>query len=474
MSRYLFRERNSYTIIKQLVSLDRSKIYQDLWRLSWPVMAFMIFQTTLELVDLFWVGKLGTAAVAALSLSNSVFWMLFTFCEIITISTLALVARYRGAGDDEGVKTVTRHSFWMAVMLSAVVMLLVFGLGDLFISFFQVEQEVHEMALLYLQVIGISFIFAYCGMALGSVLQGVGDTRTPMAILVGTNIINIILDPILIFGWLGFPAMGILGAAVATLFSRVIGFAVMLYIVHSGKISPSKLKVEGIFTAKLQPAYLKRIIQIGTPACLQATTRPLTGLLMMWIVALFGTEAIAAFGIGMRMLGFSFIIVSGLMVGTSTMVGQSLGARLKSLTAEITQKAMVIGLVIQGAMAALYFFAAPLIIRFFTDDPGVIEMGTAYLRIISPGLLLLGPFSVIEAVFKGSGHTVPPMAGALIANWIIKIPLAYLLALPLGLNTNGVYWAITASIVAELILLVIWYRRRGWLHREIRVPAAGK
>ena len=460
--------------MKQLVFLDQSKIYQDLWRLSWPVITFMIFQTTFELVDLYWVGRLGTAAVAALSLSNSIFWMLFTFCEIITISTLALVARYRGAGDEAGVKTVARHSFWLAVILSGVVISLVFGLGNLFISLFNVEADVHGMALLYLQVIGVSFFFAYCGMALGSVLQGVGDTRTPMAVLVITNIINIVLDPILIFGWLGFPALGILGAAAATLLARVIGFAVLLYILLSGKVSPSKLKVEGLLTRKLQMPYLKRILQIGAPACLQATTRPLTGLLMMWLVALFGTEAIAAFGIGMRMLGFAFIIVSGLIVGTSTMVGQSLGASLKDLTAEITRKAMTISTVIQGVMAAFYFLAAPLIISFFAADPGVIEMGTAYLRIISPGLLLLGPFTVIEAVFKGSGHTVPPMASALIANWIIKIPFAYLLALPLALGTDGVWWAITISIVTELILLIVWYRRRGWMYREIRVLAPGK
>ena len=457
--------------MKQLVSLDRSKIYLDLWRLSWPVIAFMVLQTTLEVADLFWVGKLGTSAVAALSLSNSIFWMIFTFCEIITISTLALVSRYRGAGDEAGIKTVARHSFWLAAILSAVVVSLIFGLGNLFISFFDVEPEVHNMALIYLRVIGASYIFTYCGMALGAVLQGVGDTYTPMLILGSTNIINIVLDPILIFGWFGAPAMGIMGAAAATLFSRVIGFSALLYILLSGRISPARLKVEGLFTEKPQPAYVKRILQIGGPACLQATTRPVTGLLMMWIVALFGTEAIAAFGIGMRMLGFAFIIVTGLMVGISTMIGQSLGARLKELTAEITRKAMAIGLVIQGVTGVLYFLAAPLIVRFFTDDPGVIAMGTAYLKIIAPGLLLLGPFTVIEAVFKGSGYTVPPMAGALIANWLIKIPFAYVLALPLGLNTNGVWWAITASIAVELILLVFWYRRRGWMHREIRVVA---
>jgi putative MATE family efflux protein len=452
-----------------LLALEPKKIYHDLWRLSWPVMTFMVFQTTMELVDLFWVGKLGTSAVAALSLSNSLFWMLFTFAEIVNSATLSLTARYRGACDSGGVATVARHSFWLAMALSVLIVALVFGLGDKFISMYRVEAEVHGLALLYLRVIGVSFIFVYIAMALGSCLQGVGDTRTPMIVLIITNIINMILDPLLIFGLLGFPALGVLGAALATLLARVIGFAAILYVILSGRVSPSRLKVTGLFSTKLQRAYCRRMIQIGLPASLQAMTRPITGLLMMWIVAIFGTGAIAAFGIGLRLLGLSFIIISGLTVGTATMVGQSLGAALKQLTIEIIKKAMVLAAVIQGAMAAACFIAAPWIIGFFAGDPAVLQMGTAYLRIIAPALLIMGPFHVIEAVFRGSGNTVPPMASALIANWIIKIPCAFFLALRLGLGPNGVWWAITISVFVELALLLYWYRRKQWIHREIRV-----
>lgn len=118
-------------------------------------------------------------------------------------------------------------------------------------------------------------------------------------------------------------------------------------------------------------------------------------------------------------------------------------------------------------MASLSFFAAPLIIKLFTGDTEVIDAGVSYLQIIAPGLLLLGPFTVIEAVFKGSGHTLPPMVSAIITNWIIKIPCAYLLAMVIG--TNGVWWAITISILAELLFLLFWFRRVHWLYKEIRV-----
>lgn len=457
--------------LQKLVSLDEKRIYQDLWRLSWPVMIFMVFQTTLELVDLYWVGYLGTAAVAALSMSNNLFWMLFTFSDIITISTLALTARHRGAGDSKSIAAVARHSFWLATTISVVVTILIVAFSDTFISLYDVEPEVHEMAVLYLIVIGISMLFAYSGMALGAVLQGVGDTRTPMVVLVITNVINIVLDPILIFGLAGAPKLGILGAAVATLLARVVGFFTILYIVVSGKISPSRLKITGLFQLQFQIAYFKKIFEIGLPAFMQTLTRPLTGLVMMWLVAFFGTPAIAAFGIGQRILGLAFIFLSGLTVGTSTMIGQSLGAGLRALTTKIIGKAMVLSLVVQAGMTALCFFGAPLIVGLFSHDPAAIELGASFLKIIAACMIPMGPFHIIDAVFKGSGYTIPSMVSALAANWLIKLPAAYLLALPLNMGTDGIWWSVSISVLVELLILLPWYRRGGWAQREIRVRA---
>ncbi len=457
--------------MEKLVSLEENRIYQDLWRLSWPVMTFMVFQTTLELVDLYWVGYLGTQAVAALSMANNLFWMLFTFSDIISISTLALTARYRGAGDTGNIAVVARHSFWLASFISVVVTVFILVFSDSFVSLYGVEAEVHEMAVLYLWVIGISMFFAYTGMALGATLQGVGDTRTPMVILVITNIINIVLDPILIFGLLGAPKLGILGAALATLLARAAGFAVILYIVLTGKISPSRLKVPDLFKIQFQFAFFKKIVEIGLPAFMQTLTRPLTGLVLMWLVALFGTPAIAAFGIGQRLLGLAFIFLSGLTVGTSTMIGQSLGAGRDALTYKIINKAMVLSLAVQTVMAALSFLAAPFIVGLFTRDSAAIELGVGYLRIISACMIPMGPFHIFDAVFKGSGYTIPPMISALAANWVLKLPLAYLLALPLNLGTDGIWWAISISVLAELLILLPWYRRGDWSRREIRIGA---
>ena len=455
--------------MENLVTLKREKIYEDLWRLSWPVMVFMVFQTTLELVDLFWVGYLGTEAVAALSLSNNLFWMLFTFSDLISIATLALTARYRGAGDTKSVTVVVKHSFWLAAVISIIVTILVLAFGNSFIALYNAEPQVHEMAVTYLKIVGASMFFAYVGMAMGSSLQGIGDSRTPMIILVITNIINIVLDPILIFGLASAPKMGITGAAVATLLARAVGFLVMLYILLSGKISPTRLRVPDLFRLRFQFAYFRRIIEIGLPAFMQTLTRPLTGVVLMWLVALFGTNAIAAFGIGMRVLGLAFIFLSGLTLGTSTLIGQSLGATKQSLTKEIIRKAMVLSLSVQMIMTVILFGLAGPIVGLFTHEAAALELGTSYLKIISACMIFLGPFHIIDAVFKGAGYTVPSMISALLANWVIKLPVAYLLAITLNFGPDGVWWAVSISVLAELLILLPWYHKGDWLRREIRL-----
>ncbi len=460
--------------MKKLVSLEKEKIYHDLWHLSWPVMLFMIFQTTLELVDFFWVGMLGTDALAALSLSHNIFWVLFTLSQLITVSTLSLSSRYRGSGDLKGISLVARHTFWLAVVLSVLVITFIFTLGDYVLSLYQVEPEVHRNALLYLQVAGASFIFLYGSVGLAFCLQGVGDSFTSMGILVFANIINIVLDPFLIFGWLFFPPLGILGAALASLLARAVGFFLILYVVLTGRISSSGLKVPGLFSLRLSGEMFKKMLVIGLPASLQGLTRPVTGAVMMWIVALFGTEAVASFGIGLRLLSFCFILIAGLNMGTATMVGQSLGARLKDLTEEVIGRAMKLALTIQTAMGLIALAAAPTIMGIFAHDPLVIEMGTSYIRMITPALVAMGPLHVIAAVFKGAGNTVPHMLSALVANWLIKIPLAMLFALILNLEVNGVWLAITLSIFAELGFLFLWYRKRDWLYRGMAYRVQGE
>lgn len=452
-----------------LLALKKEKIYSDLWRLSWPVMISMVLHTALGLVDMYWVGKLGITAVASLSLAGNLFFMFINFAEIISIGTIALVARHWGAGEKEEGIRVVHHAFWLGLAISLFFATVLLVFGSQLVNLFRVETALHEMATGYLRITGVGYLFIYTSIAFSSALQGAGDTRTPMLVLLLGNALNMLLDPVFIFGWFGMPAMGVYGAGLATLLSQVFIFLLLFYVVLSGKISPAGLKVKGLFALSFSFTLFKRILKIGVPAAMQASTRPLTGMVLMWLVALFGTEAVAAFGIGARVLGFAFILLVGLMVATSTMVGQSLGAEKKDLSREVARRALLLGLVVQATISILYFVFASAIMGFFGAEGAALTAGVAYLKIISVGLLLGGPLFVLEGVFKGAGDTVPPMFSAIVANWFIKLPCAYLLSIPLGLGSSGIWWSITISIIAELIMLSCYYGQGKWYEKDIRV-----
>lgn len=454
---------------QSLLALKKEKIYSDLWRLAWPVMVSMVLHTALSLVDMYWVGKLGVTAVASLSLAGNLFFMFINFAEIISIGTIALVARHWGAGEKEETMQVVHHSFWLGLAISLFFASVLLTFGSSLVNLFRVETALHQLATGYLRITGVGYLFIYTSIAFSSALQGAGDTRTPMFVLLLGNALNMVLDPIFIFGLMGLPAMGVLGAGWATLLSQVFIFLLLFYIVLSGQISPVRFKLKGLFELSFSAPLLKRILKIGVPAALQASTRPLTGMALMWLVALFGTEAVAAFGIGQRVLGFAFIMLVGLMVATSTMVGQSLGAKKEDLSREVARRAMLVGLVVQACISVLYFVFAATIMTFFGAEGTALTAGISYLKIISVGLFLGGPLFVLEGVFKGAGDTVPPMFSALVANWFIKLPCAYFLSIPLGLGSDGVWWAITVSIIAELITLTYYYSQGKWYHKDIRI-----
>lgn len=450
--------------MKNGVLLSRDNLYTNFWKLSWPVMLAMLLHSSLAVVDAFFVGRLGGEAVAALSLSGNIFWLIFSLSEVINVGTVAMVARYFGAEDRQTVGEIMAHSLWFTVVFALLVAGGLFAGSRSFLEFFDVGPEVISYGTEYLQIMSIGLIFLFVFVVFSASFQGAGDTRTPMKILLVVNGINIILNPLLIFGIGFFPRLEVAGAGVATAFSNLVGLVFVLVKVVKSQLLP----LPPVLGFKLNPEVIKNLVKIGVPAGVQSVSRPLTGMILMWMVALFGNDAVAAFGVGQRTLSYSFILLAGLMVASTTMVGQSLGAKDKELAWEISQKALLMGVTVQGAVALVYFvLAAPIMKVFLPNEPLAVEMGTSYLRITSLGLFVGGWARVLVGVFKGAGDTVPSMVAAFSANWLVKLPVAYLMAIYFDLGTDGVWWAIAISVVFELMMLIYWYFKKKWLEREI-------
>jgi putative MATE family efflux protein len=446
---------------KRLSSVDLSgHLGHAIWRIAWPVMIGQVLYTMLTVVDMFWVGRLGPATVAAVALSGSVLGVLYSLGQVFVVGVLATASRAAGADSRAGVSESLRHGLILALISSAVLAAVGAPLSGMVLRWFGAAPDVVAAGRGYLAILLAVLPGFFAGMVLYSGFQALGDTKTPMLISLATNVVNIVLDPIMIFGWLGFPRMEAAGAAWATIISQSGGLVAMAVILRRRGL----LSLSG----PLRRSAVRTMLDIGVPSGFQAVTRPLTGMLMFGIATRFGTEATAAFGIGLRILSVIFIYLGGFASAGQTLVGQSLGQGRPELAWKAAQRLIFIAALLQLAVMPLIFFFARPLVAVFNSNPDVVRFGSQYLRVLAPMLLVLGFSTAWESAQRGAGATRGPMIAALISNWGIKIPAALVFAGLLGFGVTGIWLGIGASIVAEAGILAIGYYRRHWLHKEVR------
>jgi putative MATE family efflux protein len=422
-------------------------------------MTGQLLYTMLTVVDMFWVGRLGPATVAAVALGGAVLGVLYSVGQVFAVGVLATASRAAGADSRTGVRESLRHGLLLAVAGSIPLAVVGVLLSGNILGWFGAAPDVVTAGRGYLAILLAVLPGFFAGMVLYSGFQALGDTRTPMLVSLATNVVNFVLDPILIFGWLGLPRMGAAGAALATVLSQSGGLVAMAVILRRRGL----LNLRGPVSRDA----CRTILGIGAPAGLQTVTRPLTGMLTMGIVTRFGTEATAAFGIGIRLLQLMYIYLGGLGSAGQTIVGQSLGQQKPDLAMRVSHRVLWIAFLLQLAVMPVLFFLAPVLVRVFNGNPDVVRYGTQYLRVLTPMLIVVGLSTGWESAQRGAGDTKPPMVAALTSNWLIKIPAALLFARVLGLGVIGVWLGIGASIVIEAAILAAGYYRGRWLHKEV-------
>jgi len=408
---------------------------------AWPVALSTLLTQLMTIVDAFWIGRLGVLALAAVGVAGSVFGVLVALSQLVNAPAMAFVARFAGANDRPQAQAALFYGLLLAVSLGVVLALVGIPLSRPIMGLFGANPEVMQVGAPYLMVLFFILPFVYLSACSFTAMQATGDTLTPLLVSAGANVINLLLDPLLIFGWLGFPRLGVLGAGIATAIATLFNVIVALVILN-------RRGLLGVVPPRL--AILVRFLKIGFFAMIQGITRPLTGMVMFYIVGLSGVVAQAAFTVGLRIIGIPFIFITGLTVATQSLVGQYLGARKPLAASRIVRLSGLSGFLLQVILSTLLFLAAGWLVGVFVPGQDeVIRIGSDYLQILAPFLLLL-PFSMVWAGAQyGAGRTLGPALAAVAANWIVKLPLAYLLSRIVGMDTTGVWLAIGASVVVE-------------------------
>lgn len=448
-------------------------IVTSLFRLAIPIVLANVLQSGYQLTDTFWVGRLGGDAVAAVAVSFPITFLLLALGAGLAIAGSTLVAQYWGAGNTMMVNHVAGQTLLLVGLASVVLGIGGYVMAPMILHAMGVTPAVFEGALQFMRISygGLIFIFGFA--MIQALLHGVGVVIAPMLIVLGTVLLNFLLDPLFIFGWGPLPPFGVAGAALATVGTQSLAACVGLTILVSGKFG-IHVRIKNL---KPDPSFIARAFRLGFPASIEQSTRALGITVLTFLVARFGTITIAAYGIGAAILGFVLIPAMGLSIATSTLVGQNLGAGQAERADAIARLGAMIAFVGLSAIGAGVFFWATSLVTFFVPtDPPVVTAAVTFLQIVSPSFGFMGLQLALMGVFRAAGKMLVAMTLALFSQWILQFPLAYILSMHTSLGPNGLWWAFPISNILVAIAAIIWFLRGDWkttrLTEEERLTAS--
>ncbi len=446
-------------LLKQSHKLDLTEgnTIRSIWTLAFPMMLGNILQTGFNVVDMIWVGRLGPEAIASVAMSGVVLMVIITLVIGVSTGTQSLIARFIGAKNQANAENVAMQSLIIGAFLSMILAAVGLIFARPILHVLGAKTTILEMGTDYLKIIlsgGLMMIYLFLVTA---IFHAAGDAFTPMLIMVGATILNIILDPLMIFG-IGFPRMGVAGAALATVVSRGLAALVGIYILFQGY---SRVRVH-LARLRLDLRTMAKIVKIGFPNSIQMALRSVAGLVLMAIVARYGNYAIAAYGIGLRV--FSVVLMPGFALATSaaTLVSQNLGARKLFRAKVCARQAAGFNTLLMGLAGVLFFIFSPNLISVFNTNPNVIKLGSEYLKITSLSYIFVAQGLVLGRSLMGAGDTISPMLISVFALLGIQIPLAIILPNHLHLGITGVWWAILISSVLQGVLTNFWFNLGRW------------
>ena len=430
--------------------------------LAIPMMLEMAMESIFAVVDIAFVSRLGTDAVAAVGITEALITVLYAMAIGLGMGLTAMVSRRIGAKDPHGAAQVTGQAIWVGVFLSVVIGISgVILARDLLVLMGASEGVIEQGEGFTAVLLGGSFSIIYLFL-LNAAFRGAGDATVALRSLWLANGINIILDPCFIFGLGPFPEMGVTGAAVATTIGRGTGVIYQLWYLMNGR---------GRIAFAMQhlrfiPALARRLLRISLGGIAQFLIATSSWIGVMRIVAMFGSPAIAAFTIALRMLEFVFLPAWGLGNAAATLVGQNLGAGQSDRAVQSTWQAAKYNAAFMSFTGVFLLVFAQTITGWFTEAPDVIRIGTSCLQILAIGFPMYAVGMVIVQAMNGAGDTETPMTLNVICFWLLQIPLAFLLATKSSLEADGAFIAIVIAESLLTVLSVIVFRRGGWKVHE--------
>ncbi len=452
-----------WSILREAVAGSKRDFTQGsigtaIFLLAVPMILEMFMESLFAICDIFFVSKLGPEAVAAVSLTEAMIVIVYALAIGISIGASATVARRIGEGNRDAASQTAIQVLYLGLIISVVLGVIGAGFAPQLLALMGAEPGVIAQGTTFARImlggnVVIVFLFLING-----IFRGAGDAAIAMRILILANTLNIILAPCFIFGFWFFPEMGVTGAAVGTTIGRGCGVLFALRYLFRRE---ERFKIERrhfAFQAKL----VLQLVKLSASASFQTIVGMASWTVLIRVISGFGTEAIAGYQIGIRVIIFALLPSVGMSNAAATLVGQSLGAGHPERAEQAVWKAALYNACFLTAVGLLLAVFAHTIVGFFTTEPNVLSIGTDCLRIVAVGFTFYAFGMVMQMSFNGAGDTVTPTYLNIFIFWLFEIPFAYALAYYFGLKEHGVFWAILAAFCVLAVVATILFRRGKW------------
>jgi putative MATE family efflux protein len=434
-----------------------TQIRRSVMVLAFPVTVSSFLQRAEGIVAVFLVGGLGATSIAAVGLGQLLAFVATTLVSGISVGTNVIVAQLWGARRRQDAGEAARHFLWLAVGISLVLTGLGMAGNRIVMELLGAEPAVIELALPYSTLIFLVIPCTVLIQVLSSILQGTGDTKTPMYGLIGVNLLHVFLAYPLIYGRWGAPALGLKGAAIALGFAEATGTIYLLWRCRPILKESSTLRLD----------LIRSIWDVGASVSGERIVQQVGIFIYTKLVLLYGTVAYAAHQVGLSIESFSFLPGYGLAIAAATMVGQSIGAGKYTRAKLENWEANRIAIVIMACMGLVFFFFPYALLRAFTTDDAVIELGTTFLKIVALLQVPLALTMVLAGSLRGAGDTRFIMGATMIGMWGVRVPLALIAALWMRQSVFYIWAAMIADWTVRMGLLLWRYQSERW--RQIQV-----
>ncbi len=461
------QERESKSALSEEL-LDAPLIHGGLWKaiwlMSWPLLISTVATSVVGFVDVQVSGYLGPTAQAAVGLAEHVIFLFMIFIFSISVGTTAIVSREFGEGNAEGTIKGTAQSLQISITSGFFLAIAALTFAKFILPYFTKSAAVVEQGGLYLSIFGLYMIPFSLFCITGAAFRAIGDARTPLLIVISEVTINIILDYALVLGNWPVPGLGIKGIAIAAVVSATVAAIISVFLVWR---SPLKASLSQLFNFDWQEQ--KRILKIGLPSAVQRLGWAGSVFAVFFILAQLKehTAALAAWTIGMRVESFLFMPLMALSLAVSSIVGQNIGAQKEERAIKAGWNVTVLGILMMVICGTVLFFCADNIAAVMSRDPITNLYSSSYMRINAFSEPFLAVPMVLMGAMQGAGDTKMNMWISLFSNWVVRLPIAWVLAISFKMGPDGVWYSMLSSVVVCALLCIWRYNSGRWLKVKV-------